>query len=84
MRKQNQTTDGFKLRDIKDLVKSLGAKIEPAKSHPEKIVFPKENEIPCALGPSTSFRDHVLPRLHDNFPEYSKKEIYQQLGRCYA
>lgn len=84
MRRKNETLDGIKLKRIRDLVESLGAEVESAKGHLEKIIYPGENVMPCALGPTTSFKKHVLPWLHHNFPRYSNTQIYQQLGRCYA
>lgn len=77
-----KTFDGFKLNDIIELVESIGADVRDGKKHQKVITYP--GVMPCALGQTTGFKQHVLPWLHHNFPQYSNTQIYQQLGRCYA
>jgi len=74
----------FKLNGLAQFLESLGAEIKKGKKHVAKAVHTNW-PYSCALGPSTSFRDHVLPWIPKIAPQYlnNKQKIYDDL-RSYA
>lgn len=75
---RNKTFDGYKLTDIIKLAESIGAEVRDGRKHQKVITYPET--MPCALGPTTGFKKHVLPWIHHTFPSYTNNQIYQALG----
>lgn len=76
-KKGGRTFDGYKLADIIKLAENLGAKVREGNKHKAVVTYP--GSMPCALGPTTGFKRHVLPWIHHNFPTYSNQQIYRQM-----
>ena len=81
MGSKNRTFDGFNLNDVVSLLESIGAKIKDGNSH--RYVAVKPGIFPCALGPTTGFKQHVVPWIHKAFPQYSNQQIYQGVQTGY-